>query len=265
MELDGSREDLSHPRGEPPRPTAPLSVNSLIQADPPPTVRFENSESPRVSRPLDVLPSVAAVNGHHVDHETLLSDESVGYPSPSTGMGSYILGAQQSNGPFANFARPDRGRSSFSTSGTVPEGFASDFLQKAPSEDCCYPFLEPVLPYIRNIIPASVACDLLDIFLTDPGSSLFRGASPYILSRIFRKKSMLDPTSPRQTTPALLATILWCIAMTADIILLHVPGARAKVVNDLYEVATSLTAERDPDRWRRVHGRFLSLESEHVD
>jgi hypothetical protein len=36
--------------------------------------------------------------------------------------------------------------------------------------------------------------------------------------------------------------------------MLHVPGSRAKVVNDLYDLATSLISERDPDRWRRIHG-----------
>lgn len=129
-----------------------------------------------------------------------------------------------------------------------------DFFHKAPNDDCWYKFLEPILPYIRNIIPASVACDLLEIFLTDPGSSLFRVASPYILTRVFRKKSITHPTNPRYATPALLATILWCVAQTADVMMLHVPGTRAKIVNDLYDLATSLISERDPDRWRRIHG-----------
>ena len=40
--------------------------------------------------------------------------------------------------------------------------------------------------------------------------------------------------------------------------LLHVPGTRARVVNDLYDVATALVSERDPDRWRRIHGSTSS-------
>lgn len=104
----------------------------------------------------------------------------------------------------------------------------SDVLQCAPTDECCYRFLDPVLPYLRRIIPASVACELLDIFLTDPGSSLFRGASPYILTRIFRKKGITHSASPRRATSALLATILWCVAQTADVMLLHVPGTRAR-------------------------------------
>lgn len=250
MEVDHLPEDISHSqRQEPPRISAPLSVDSLIQPMQPP--RHEHPETTHGSR-HHINPSVA---DGRLDAEALVSDESAGYPSPN----AIGYAARQNTAPFA-FARPEGPRNSFSTTGTAPE-FTSDFLQKAPTEECCYPFLEPVLPYIRKIIPASVACDLLDVFLTDPGSSLFRGASPYILSRIFRRASMLGP-SPRQTTPALLATILWCVAQTADIMMLHVPGTRAKVVNDLYDLATSLTSERDPDRWRRVHGKSHLLRDE---
>lgn len=132
-------------------------------------------------------------------------------------------------------------------------------LYKAPTSECRYRFLDPVLPYLRDIIPASVAADLLDVYLTEPGSSLFRCASPYILTRIFRKKSVLHPTNPRPTTPALLATLLWCAAQTADIVLLHVPGSRSKIANALYNLATFLISERDPDRWRRIHGTCISF------
>ncbi|ROW10257.1 hypothetical protein VMCG_01946 [Cytospora schulzeri] len=125
---------------------------------------------------------------------------------------------------------------------------AYNSLYRAPSENCRYRCLEPVLPYLGDIIPASVACDLLDVYLTEPGSSLFRCASPYIVTRIFRKKSLLHPMNPRQTTPALLATMLWCSAQTADIVLLHVPGSRAKICNALYDLATVLISDRDPDR-----------------
>ncbi|OAR01604.1 hypothetical protein LLEC1_00448, partial [Akanthomyces lecanii] len=152
-------------------------------------------------------------------------------------------------------------RESFGAVG-IAETDSHDYGAKAPTEECSYKFLHPILPHIRNIIPASVACDLLDIFLTDPGSSLFSGASPYILTRIFRKRSILHSTHPRQTTPALLATILWCVAQTADVMILHVPGTRAKIVNQLYELATSLVSARDPDRWRRIHG---GLRAEHED
>ncbi|KAJ6436061.1 transcriptional activator xlnR [Purpureocillium lavendulum] len=50
--------------------------------------------------------------------------------------------------------------------------------QPGPTDTACYKFLWPVLPYTRNIISSSVASELLNVFLTEPGSSLFGGASP---------------------------------------------------------------------------------------
>lgn len=202
-------------------------------------------------------PGLPAVSG---------SESSVGYPSPH-GIHNpqhQTLTPRHRSSFGASMDPARRERDSFSTTTgreeSIPELRGVNSLYKAPSSECRYRFLDPVLPYIRDIIPPSVAADLLDVYLTEPGSSLFRCASPYILTRIFRKQSMLQQTNPRPTTPALLATMLWCAAQTADIVLLHVPGSRAKITNALYDLATSLISERDPDRWRRAHGglRFES-------
>lgn len=191
--------------------------------------------------------------------ETIASDDS---PAGGTAYDSGgILQPQAVHGfrrhdSYSNAASSShQERGSFSASTTRDESIPEkNSLYKAPSSDCRYRCLDPVLPYLRDIIPASVACDLLDVYLTEPGSSLFRCASPYIITRVFRKKSLLHPTTPRQTTPALLATMLWCSAQTADIVLLHVPGSRSRICNALYEICTALITERDPDRWRRIHG-----------
>ena len=124
--------------------------------------------------------------------------------------------------------------------------------------ECRYRCLEPLLPYIGQSFPVSVACDLFDVYLLDPGASLWRFSSPYILTRIFRRKSLVGP-NPRPMSPALLATILWCCAQTADISVLLVPGARSKLTNALYELSTHLIAKRDPDRFRRSHGKSKAL------
>lgn len=204
------------------------------------------------------MDSLTGLDGQFADGgDTLVSDESAGYPSPANGTtpNDYGVSYGHKYGPRPSTSSHGRHRESFGgVSSTGTNNY--DYSAKAPTEDCSYKFLHPVLPYIRNIIPASVASDLLEIFLTDPGSSLFHGASPYILTRIFRKKSILHPTHPRHATPALLATILWCVAQTADVMILHVPGTRAKICNELYELATSLVSSRDPDRWRRIHGEF---------
>lgn len=236
------------------RPVVPLSVPSLIQMGIQPPHRL-SQQSPDIHLPRPIANPF--FEGPFADSEVLASDESAGYPSPADRRSGPMTGSRHRSS-FRSATSIDRVRESFATngaSGSSGQGtHLSDFLHKAPTENCCYKFLAPVLPYIRNIIPASVACELLDIFLTEPGSLLFRVASPYILTRIYRKKSITHETNPRYTTPALLATILWCVAQTADVMILNVPGSRAKIVNDLYDLATSLVSDRDPDRWRRIHG-----------
>ena len=218
--------------------TGPLQLNSLL--DPP-------AHSRVLSGPQE---SPTAIVG---------SDSGTAYPSPTNGVlgRPTVPGAPNEDG-LAIDVMNGAGRSPFSTTtgseGPIPELQHGNSLYRAPSPNCRYRFLDPVLPYLKDIIPASVAADLLDVYLTEPGSSLFRCASPYILTRVFRKRSVLHPTHPRITTPALLATILWCAAQTADIILLHVPGSRSRITNALYNLATFLISERDPDRWRRIHG-----------
>jgi xylanolytic transcriptional activator XlnR len=232
-----------------------------------------SAESPVLRRAHESPPQMSGAHaGRNSDPEPLVSGPGVGYPSPANaGSPPQRAPSSRSRQSFSNnnsFPPPlphTCSRESVSSTtngreGSIPEGQRlHNSLYKAPSADCRYRCLDPVLPYLRDIIPASVACDLLDVYLTEPGSSLFRCASPYILTRIFRKRSLLHPTHPRQTTPALLATMLWCAAQTADIVLLHVPGSRAKICNALYDLATALISDRDPDRWRRIHGKgFLS-------
>ncbi|EQL01488.1 transcriptional activator xlnR [Ophiocordyceps sinensis CO18] len=255
------RNSDNAPQATPPRSMHAMSIPSLtqpgIQQSPrgPASADAPASADGPAFRPRAASSSVGAEEGHMAESEMLVSDESAGYPSPATAGQSAEFGRPRRRRTSSRSpASTDRPRASISTATTAPDGFLPDAMPRAPTDECCYRFLDPVLPFIRPIIPPSVACELLDIFLTDPGSSLFRGASPYILTRIFRKRSITHPTSPRHTTPALLATILWCVAQTADVMLLHVPGTRARVVNDLYDVATSLVSERDPDRWRRIHG-----------
>lgn len=211
-------------------------------------------------RPYD--DNFGRINSSMGESAVLMSDESVGQPSPGNFAlpgqnnldGRYegeTIGQQTTNGRY---------RGSFSTSAGATEPSIRDarrtsqFMRPQITE-CRYKFLDPILPFIRKIMPAPVACDLLDVYLTDPGSSLFRCASPYILTRIFRKKSILHPTHPRKTSPALLAVMLWSAAQTADIMALNVPSSRAKVLNELYDLAMALISERDPDRWRRTQCR----------
>lgn len=123
-----------------------------------------------------------------------------------------------------------------------------------PYPGCRYSCLRPILPHLQDIISPSLACDLLDVYFTEPGSSFFSSSSSYVLTPIIRKNSLLHPTHPRPTTIALLSAMLWCSAQTADFVSLRLPGSRSKAVKALYDLSTSLMAERDPDNWRRTHG-----------
>lgn len=104
-----------------------------------------------------------------------------------------------------------------------------------------YPVLLPLLPHITQIIPPLLACDLLDLYFTNPTTAFFQPASPYVLTHIFRKRSFLHPHNPRQTSPALLCAMLWVAAQTCDAPFLAAsPAARGRVCQKLLEICISL-------------------------
>ena len=120
--------------------------------------------------------------------------------------------------------------------------------------DCRYRCLEDVVPLLDGIFDAKTACDLLEFYFAEPDSALFRHASPYVLSPVIRKQSLLHATNPRPTTSALLVTMLWTSAQTADIPLLLLPGWRGQICEKLRVLAMALVHERDRDHWHRALG-----------
>lgn len=123
---------------------------------------------------------------------------------------------------------------------------------------CRYPVLQPLLPYLAGIVSVATACDLFDVYLTDPGSSLFRFAPPYILTRVYRRRSMIHQTNPRPMSSALLSAILWCCAQAAELPSLLVPGARSRTTKALYDLTLSLLTEKSANRWWRNDTQSLS-------
>jgi len=104
-----------------------------------------------------------------------------------------------------------------------------------------YPVLEPLVPHLGNIIPLSTACDLIDLYFGSSSSAQMHPMSPYVLGYVFRKRSFLHPSKPRQCSPALLASMLWVAAQTSDVpFLASVPSARGKVCQKLLELTVSL-------------------------
>ncbi|KAK1580140.1 fungal-specific transcription factor domain-containing protein [Colletotrichum navitas] len=104
-----------------------------------------------------------------------------------------------------------------------------------------YPVLQPLLPHLGNLIPLSLACDLIDLYFASSSSAQMHPMSPYVLGFVFRKRSFLHPTKPRHCQPALLASMLWVAAQTSDApFLTSVPSARGKICQRLLELTVSL-------------------------
>lgn len=110
-----------------------------------------------------------------------------------------------------------------------------------PIENLRYPVLRPLLPHIEPIMPQALACDLLEQYFASSTSAYLRPSNPYVIGYIFRKKSILHPTEPRQCTPALLASMLWISAQTSDAGFLSSQlDARGKVCQKLLELTINM-------------------------
>ncbi|KAJ4138070.1 hypothetical protein NW768_001886 [Fusarium equiseti] len=104
-----------------------------------------------------------------------------------------------------------------------------------------YPVLEPIIPYLNNIIPIPLACDLVDLYFASSSSAQMHPMSPYVLGFVLRKRYFLDQTRPRPCQPALLASMLWVAAQTSDApFLANTPSARAKTCQKLLELTVYL-------------------------
>ncbi|KAH7033155.1 fungal-specific transcription factor domain-containing protein [Microdochium trichocladiopsis] len=117
---------------------------------------------------------------------------------------------------------------------------------------CRFRCLEPVVPLLQGIIDADLACELLEMYFVEPGGSLFKCSSPYVLTHVLRKESLLRHDTPRKTTPALLVTMLWVSAQTADSSLFLLPGQKTRVCEGLRKLMIRLTNDRDRDSWHRI-------------
>lgn len=104
-----------------------------------------------------------------------------------------------------------------------------------------YPVLEPLVPHLENVIPLSLACDLIDLYFSSSSGAQMHPMSPYVLGFVFRKRPFLHPSEPRRCQPALLASMLWVAAQTSDSsFLTSLPSARGTICQKLLELTVSL-------------------------
>ncbi|KAJ5379183.1 hypothetical protein N7509_012302, partial [Penicillium cosmopolitanum] len=85
----------------------------------------------------------------------------------------------------------------------------------------------------------------------------YRCLEPILMSlevHVLHPSSVLHPTEPRPTSPALLAVILFSVAQTADISLFDAPGTRERTSMDLYRLSLDLLQSEDPDNYFRTSG-----------
>jgi hypothetical protein len=104
-----------------------------------------------------------------------------------------------------------------------------------------YPVLEPVVPYLTNLMPLSLACDLLELYFESSSSVFMQPVSPYVLGHVFRKNSFLRRDNPRVCSPALLASMLWIGCLTSESpYLVSSPLARSQMSEKLINLTIGL-------------------------
>lgn len=120
-----------------------------------------------------------------------------------------------------------------------------------------YRCLDAVLPHLRGILSAEEASEMLEIYFNEEHNPLFKSTSPYMLAHVLHPSSVLHPTDPRPTSPALIAVILFCVAQTADMKIFDTPGARERTSVDLYRLSLDLLQPEDPDNYFRTSGMWI--------
>ncbi|OJJ00771.1 hypothetical protein ASPVEDRAFT_127556 [Aspergillus versicolor CBS 583.65] len=115
-----------------------------------------------------------------------------------------------------------------------------------------YPCLEPLLPYLQGILSPADASEMLEIYFNEQRNPIFKAASPYTITHVIQPSSVLHPTAPRPTSSILLIVMLLCVAQTADIKIFDPPGARQRIVLDLYRLALDLMEPVDWDNYFRT-------------
>jgi hypothetical protein len=110
-----------------------------------------------------------------------------------------------------------------------------------PSQQLRYPVLQPLVPHLANVMPISLACDLLELYFQSSSTAFMQPVSPYVLGYVFRKRSFLRTNNPRVCSPALLASMLWIGCLTSESpYLSSSPSARSQLSERLINLTISL-------------------------
>ena len=93
-----------------------------------------------------------------------------------------------------------------------------------------YPVLQPLMPYLEPSIPRKLVFDLLELYFTSAFSTHMHPVCHHIHCYVLRKSSFLTCNTPRPSSPALLASMLWVAALDDRAFALSIsPPQRKKI------------------------------------
>jgi hypothetical protein len=92
----------------------------------------------------------------------------------------------------------------------------SDLQQPNLPQRLPYPILEPLVPHLVDIMSVSLACHLLESYFRSSSTLFVQPKFLTILNCVFRKTTFLRLHSPRVSSPALLASMLWIGCWVSD-------------------------------------------------
>ncbi|OKL61005.1 hypothetical protein UA08_03677 [Talaromyces atroroseus] len=188
------------------------------------------SRLPRTQRPRANTPDVYGVHSFEaMDEDSGGATTAADLPSPTN-----LLSISRSGmlGPSEAAAMEQRKPHS------IPRS-AIERSQRSGAGGFRYPVLQDIIPFLRPLMPDSLAYDLLEAyFRVNPiTNAQLTPCAPFV----FRRQSFLRHEQPRRSTRALLASMLWLSAQTADIPILNASIARRKYVRrKLLELTTNL-------------------------
>ncbi|KAK9473170.1 fungal-specific transcription factor domain-containing protein [Dipodascopsis tothii] len=117
-------------------------------------------------------------------------------------------------------------------SNSVDTGSTSGLSSNGSTTELRYPILNDIKGLLHNVIPTSLACELLE--------SYFETNNLYRLASILRRCSLLHRTKPRKTSPALLLSVLLSAAYSCESPLMtSKPSSRQEIISKLTDLTVS--------------------------
>ncbi|KAK4107063.1 hypothetical protein N656DRAFT_561562 [Canariomyces notabilis] len=108
-----------------------------------------------------------------------------------------------------------------------------------------YPVLEPLVPYLTGSIDLTLAYDLLERYFESRPLTPLYPLSPYVLCFLYRRRSFLNGSRPRQCKAVLLSSMLWAAAEISESSLLAGHQHARRQVCDRLKLLTLALAQID--------------------